>query len=155
MTTQKTRRRRRPKFILLAVQGAAILVGALLLTLGLLGFVPGATTNIADLRWLDHDSGAALFGIFTVSVLHNLLHITLGVAGLILARSYALARAYLLGGGALLLGLWVYGLVDGGRMPDSWLHFGFGVAMIILGLTLASARVPTGAGGEELATEAE
>jgi hypothetical protein len=33
---------------------------------------------------------------------------------------------------------------------DNWLHLGIGVTMIVLALTLAGARVPTGSGGEIL-----
>lgn len=154
MTTQKHSRRKRPTFTLLAVQCAAILIGSLLLALGVLGFVPGITTNTESLSWLDHQSSAAVFGVFAVSVLHNLFHIGVGLAGLVFARTYARARTYLLVGGATFLGLWVYLLIGGhsADTSDMWLHFGLGVAMVILAVTLAGARVPTGAGGEELPT---
>ena len=33
---------------------------------------------------------------------------------------------------------------------DNWLHLGVGVTMVVLALTLAGAREPTGAGGEIL-----
>ena len=46
MTTQITRRFRRP-FVLLAVQCGAIGVGSVLLLVGVLGFVPGSTTNVS------------------------------------------------------------------------------------------------------------
>ena len=114
------------------------------------------------MRWAGHQSGAALFGVFQVSVLHNLFHLLMGVAGLALARSYARSRAYLLGGGVVFLALWIYGLTTRPDGPanilpvssaDNWLHFGLGLAMIILALTLAGARVPTGARGEVLPTE--
>ena len=36
---------------------------------------------------------------------------------------------------------------------DDWLHFGIGVVMVILGLTLGATRVPTGADGEILVPE--
>ena len=80
----------------------------------------------------------------------------------VLARTYARSRAYLLGGGVVFLGLWLYGLLTAPDGPadilpvngaDTWLHFGLGVAMVILALTLAGARVPTGARGEVLPTE--
>jgi hypothetical protein len=162
MTTQKSSRLKRPSFRLLAVQCAAILIGSVLLAIGVLGFIPGITTNIASMRWAGRQSGAALFGVFQVSVVHNLFHVLIGLAGLALARTYARSRAYLLGGGAVFLGLWIYGLLTapGSRanvLPvntaDTWLHFGLGVAMVILAVTLAGARVPTGARGEELPTE--
>ena len=73
-----------------------------------------------------------------------------------MARSYGRSRTYLLAGGALLLGLWLRALITGplvsGESADAWLHFGTGLAMVILALTLAGSRVPTGARGEELPT---
>lgn len=162
MTSRNSSRLKRPNFTLLAVQCAAILVASVLLALGVLGFVPGITTNIHSMHWLGHQSGAALFGVFQVSVLHNMFHLAMGVAGLSLARSYARSRAYLLVGGLVFLGLWIGGLlirpdsadnVIGDNTPDIWLHFGLGLAMIILALTLAGTRVPTGARGEILPTE--
>ncbi len=164
MTTQKSSRLKRPSFTLLAVQCAAILVGSVLLAMGILGFIPGVTTDIDSMRWAGHQSGAALFGVFQVSVVLNLFHVLMGIAGLVLARSYARSRTYLLGGGVVFLGLWIHGLVTAPDGPanilpvngaDTWLHFGFGVAMVILALTLAGARVPTGARGEVLPTEME
>jgi len=162
MTTHKSKRLKRPRFTFLAVKIAAILVASILLAMGVLGFVPGVTTHLDTMDPIGKQSGAALFGVFQVSLVHNLFHVAMGVAGLVLARTYARSRAYLLGGGVVFLGLWLYGLLTGPGhgvdvMPmnsaDTWLHFGLGVAMVILALTLAGARVPTGARGEELPTE--
>ena len=149
----------RPYKGLLAVQSAAILVAAIFLILGILGFTPGVTDHHEALRPLSPQSGALLFGTFQVSMLQNFIHLALGIAGLLLARSFAAARLYLLLGGLLCLGLWLYGLLIAPQSAanvaafndaDNWLHFGFGVAMIVLGLTLAGTRVPTGARGEVL-----
>jgi hypothetical protein len=136
----------------MAVQGAAVMVAAAFLIVGVLGFIPGVTTHHDQLQWLGHHSGAQLFGVFAVSGLHNLVHMAFGAAGLALARTYAMARAYFLIGGLVYLGLWVYGLViDHGSSSnfvpvnnaDNWLHFGLGVGMVILGVTLAGQHDPT------------
>jgi hypothetical protein len=83
--------------------------------------------------------------VFHVSVLHNLVHLLFGVAGLALARTPGGARAYLVGGGAVYLVLWLYGLlVDDGsaadfvplNAADDWLHLGLGLGMVALGLSL-------------------
>lgn len=155
MTTGHPRRVKRPNFTFLAVQAAAILVGSLLLGIGVLGFVPGLTTDVSAMQWTASRSGASLFGVFRVSVLLNMFHILVGLCGLLVARSYARSRAYLLAAGALFLALWSYELflAHHHQIADGWLHFGFGVAMIVLALTLAGARVPTGAAGEPLPTE--
>ena len=65
----------------MAVQGAAVLVAAAFLVIGVLGFVPGVTTHLDQLQWAGHHSGAELFGVFEVSVLHNLMHLAFGVIG--------------------------------------------------------------------------
>jgi len=152
-------RKLRQRIGLLAVQGAAVLVAAAFLAVAIAGFTPGLTTHLDRLQWLGHHSESQLFGVFQVSVVHNLLHLAFGVAGLLLAGTYARARAFLIGGGLIYLGLWLYGLLadlSGPRniLPlnnaDNWLHFSIGVVMVLLGLTLAGARVPTGVGGEPL-----
>ena len=128
----------------------ATLVGATFLLVGILGFIPGITTHYSDLSGAGNGSGAKLIGIFQVSVLHNVVHLLFGIAGLAMARSYAGARSFLIGGGVIYLVLWVYGLVidkgsDANFVPlntaDDWLHFVLGVAMLGLGLLL-SRREP-------------
>jgi hypothetical protein len=140
----------RPK--VMAVQGAAVLIAAAFLVIGVLGFIPVATTHLDQLQWTGHQTGAKLFGIFAVSGLHNIVHLASGVIGFIFARTYAASRAYLLGGGLAYCALWLYGLfMNQGSalniMPldnaDNWLHFGLGVGMLLLGVTLAGQHDPT------------
>jgi len=131
------------------VQKAALLVGIAFLAVGILGFIPGITSNYDDMTFASHDSEAELFGIFQVSVLHNIVHLLFGVLGIAAARRIAASRTYLIAGGVIYLALWVYGLVierdsDANFVPvnkaDDWLHFGLGVAMILLGLILTHDR---------------
>jgi len=132
------------------VQRAATLVGAVFLVVGIAGFIPGITTNLYDgLDFAGHDGDAELLGIFQVSVLHNLVHLLFGVAGLVGARTWSGARTFLVGGGAIYLVLWIYGLVidkDAGanfvplNTADDWLHFVLGLGMIGLGLALGRER---------------
>ncbi|SEL00988.1 DUF4383 domain-containing protein [Rhodococcus maanshanensis] len=127
------------------IQVAALVVGLVFLAVGILGFVPGITTNYDELEFAGHESGAALFGTFSVSVLHNVVHLLFGVAGIAMARTAAAARLYLVGGGVIYLVLWVYGLVvdqhsTANFIPvnsaDNWLHLGLGAAMVAVGLVL-------------------
>lgn len=135
----------------MAVQGAALLIACVFLTVGLLGFIPGVTTDYGLLQWAGHQPGAKLFGVFAVSGVHNVVHLAFGGVGLMLTRTYAAARAYLLGGGLAYLALWMAGIfIDQSRAnfgpvngADHWLHFGLGPAMVVLGLTLAGQRDPT------------
>jgi Domain of unknown function (DUF4383) len=129
----------------LTLHNTALAIGGVFLLFGILGFIPGITTNYGAMYLAGPDSGALLLGVFQVSVLHNVVHLLFGVAGIAMARNDRLARAYLLGGGAVYLLLWIYGLVvdmnaDANFVPfnyaDNWLHLLLGVAMIGLGAWL-------------------
>lgn len=131
------------------MQKAATVVALAFLLVGILGFVPGITTDYAQMELAGHESGAKLLGIFQVSILHNIVHLLFGVAGLALARSWSGARSFLIGGGVVYLVLWVYGLVVGENeaanfVPlndaDDWLHLVLGVAMAGMGLALSKER---------------
>ena len=137
--TSSTSVQRRP------VQLAALAVGIVFLLVGILGFIPGVTSDFDTLTFAGHHSEAKLLGIFQVSVLHNIVHLLFGVVGIAMARAGATARGYLIGGGVVYLVLWLYGLVidhDSAanfvpvNTADNWLHLGLGVAMIVLGVIL-------------------
>jgi hypothetical protein len=148
---------------MVAVQGAAVAVAAVFLALAVAGFIPGLTTQLDQMTWLgarNGSTGGRLFGMFEVSITHNLMHLGFGVAGLLMARTFRGSRRYLIAGGLFYLGLWLYGLLDDNSrntLPlngsDNWLHFTIGVVMVVLGLTLAATKVPTGAEGEILIPE--
>ena len=128
-----------------SAQTAALVVGAVFLVVGVLGFIPGITTDYGDMTFAGHDSGAQLLGIFEVSVLHNIVHLLFGVAGLALSRTVSGSINFLIGGGIIYLVLWLYGLlVDEGSSAnfvpvndaDDWLHLLLGIGMLALGLAL-------------------
>jgi uncharacterized protein DUF4383 len=123
----------------------ATAVGAVFLLVGVLGFIPGITTHYSDLSFAGHHSEAKLIGLFQVSVLHNVVHLLFGVAGLAMGRDARTAKTFLVLGGAIYLVLWLYGLVidkssSANFVPlnsaDDWLHFVLGVGMVALGLLL-------------------
>ncbi|MGF9664258.1 DUF4383 domain-containing protein [Arthrobacter crystallopoietes] len=137
------------------VQKAALAVGIVFLLVGILGFIPGITTNYDQLAGAGHESEAMLLGIFQVSVLHNIVHLLFGIAGIALARTISGARNYLIWGGAVYLVLWLYGMFIDHESPanfvplntaDNWLHFLLGVGMLALGLLLTRDRVDRRAG---------
>lgn len=128
-----------------ALQKAASAVAAVFLLVGVLGFVPGVTTDYDSTTFAGTESEALLLGIFQVSVLHNVVHLLFGVAGFALARSWSGARSFLIGGGAVYLVLWVYGLaidLQGAanfvpvNNADNWLHLALGLGMVLLGAAL-------------------
>jgi arginine exporter protein ArgO len=128
---------------------AARLVGAVFVLVGILGFIPGVTTDFDEMTFAGHESGAHLLGIFQVSILHNIVHLLFGVVGLAAARSALNARRYLIVGGAIYLVLWLYGLLVGQESSinfvpvndaDDWLHLLLGVGMVALGFALGRSR---------------
>ena len=128
------------------LQNVAWLTGVVFLLVGILGFIPGITSNYGDMSFAGHNSDAELLGIFQVSILHNIVHILFGIAGLAMARTWDGARTYLVGGGVIYLVLWIYGLVVGPESganfvpvntADDWLHFILGVGMIGAGVLLS------------------
>jgi hypothetical protein len=143
MATQQSGRRTASRWA--PVQIAALVVGAAFLLTGILGFIPGITTNYDMLSFAGHHSGAKLLGVFDVSVLHNAVHLAFGVAGLALARTFGGARAFLLGSGAIYLALTLFGLLIDHDSPanfvpvnaaDNWLHLVLAIGMLALGAML-------------------
>jgi hypothetical protein len=127
-----------------AIQKAAMVVGAVFLLVGILGFIPGITDD-APGSFAGEDSDGSLFGVFQTSVLHNLVHVLFGVVGLLLSRTWEGSRNFLIGGGVAYLGLWLIGLLGGmDWLPaddsDDWLHLALGAGMIALGVLLRGRR---------------
>lgn len=120
-------------------------MGAMFLLVGVLGFVPGVTTEYDGMTFAGHESTAMLLGVFHVSVLHNIVHLLFGVAGLVMSRTVSGASGFLVGGGIVYAVLWLYGLLidetsAANFVPlnnaDDWLHFVLAAGMIALGLVL-------------------
>jgi hypothetical protein len=129
-----------------SLQTVTLLYSAVFLLAGILGFIPGITSNYDELKFAGSDSDAELLGLFQVSILHNIVHVLFGLAGLALARTWDGARLYLIGGGVIYLVLWLYGLLvdqgsDANFVPmntaDDWLHLALGVTMILAGYVLS------------------
>jgi hypothetical protein len=130
---------------------AATVVAAVFLVVGIAGFIPGLTTNYDGMTFAGHESTAMLFGVFNVSILHNIVHLLFGVVGLVMARTVSGAVAFLIGGGVVYAVLWIYGLVidhDSAanfvpvNAADNWLHLILAIGMIGLGVALR--RAPAG-----------
>lgn len=135
------------------IQVAATVVGAVFLLVGILGFVPGVTQHLSNIKFAGHDSPAKLLGLFKVSILHNIVHILFGIAGLIAARTFNASRSYFLAGGVIYLVLTLYGaVIDQAKSinfvpintADNYLHLILGLAMlgigVALGRSVATAR---------------
>lgn len=60
------------------IQKATIGFGAVYVLIGILGFIPGITTDVADPGPVPMEG--ELLGIFAVNLIHNLAHIGIGLA---------------------------------------------------------------------------
>lgn len=137
---------------LTVIQKMARVVAVVFILVGVLGFVPGVTSDVGNMTFASHHSPALLLGLFQVSILHNLVHLLFGVAGLVLSRTIRGARGYLAGGGIVYLLLFVYGLVipstsAANFLPlnnaDNLLHLGLGLGLVALSLTRTRRGDPT------------
>ena len=133
------------------IQSVALLVGVVFLVVGILGFIPGITSNYDQLKFAGHNSDAQLLGIFDTSILHNIVHLLYGLAGIALARTIDGARTFLVGGGLVYLVLFVYGAIWHGEAGSNWipvnwaddiLHLALGAGMVIVGIVLSRGVLP-------------
>jgi uncharacterized protein DUF4383 len=93
-------------------QMLALAFGAIYLLVGVVGFFVTGFGN-----FFAHDTNQTLLG-FEINGMHNVVHIVIGVAGLLLARTLAGARTY---GWLLAIGYgaaFVYGLIAIGKPWD-------------------------------------
>lgn len=120
-------------------QTLAMVFGLAFLGAGILGFIPGITSNYDDMKFAGNESGAELLGIFQVSILHNIVHLLFGVAGLAFARTVDGAKTYLLGSGIIYVVLFLYGvLVSSGseanfvpaNSADDFLHLALAIGLL-------------------------
>jgi len=129
------------------VQSLTLIFGIVFLAVGILGFIPGLTTHYGDMSFAGDDSASELLGVFQVSILHNIVHLLFGVAGLSLAKTWEGSRNFLIGGGVIYLLLWLLGLANGAdwipaNNADDWLHLALGVTMIGGGILTTRGRAP-------------
>jgi hypothetical protein len=124
------------------IHAFAATMGLAFLLIGIVGFIPGITTHYGQLGLKGPDSHAELFGLFEVSVLHNVAHLLFGV-GVIAAARVSWSRIYLVGGGLAYLALTAYGAVadrasNANFLPfnraDNILHLVLSLLMIALGV---------------------
>jgi hypothetical protein len=123
------------------LQTAALLVGVVFVIVGIAGFIPGITRD-APGDFMGENSPASLLHVFQTGILHDLVHLLLGVAGIVLSRTWDGARNYLIGGGLVYLLLWLIGMFSAmdwlpADVSDHWLHFVLGLGMVALGFILS------------------
>jgi hypothetical protein len=116
----------------MSVRTFAIVFGVIYLAVGILGFVPALRSMPAEAPDLTVTAGYGyLLGLFPINVLHNLVHILIGIWGIVAYRTFPSARVYARGLAIIYGVLTVFGLIPGlntlfGLTPlfghDIWLH---------------------------------
>lgn len=117
--------------------------GIVLTLVGILGFVPGVTTN--DM----------LLGIFMVGGLHNIIHLVTGLAALAAAMGYFAPKLFFQIFGVIYGVVTILGFVTGGallfstNMADNLLHLVIAAAALYSGFMMkesATAPAPSSMG---------
>jgi hypothetical protein len=111
----------------------ALIIGIIFLLVGLMGFIPGIVQPPAagEPVPLVNTLYGYLLGIFPVNILHSIVHLIVGVLGIVSYRSYDGARNFSRGLAIFYALLAIMGLIPGlnttfGLIPifgnDVWLH---------------------------------
>lgn len=122
----------RKEICIMSVRAFAMVFGVIYLAVGLLGFVPALRSLPADAPELTVTSGYGyLLGLFPINVLHNLVHVAIGIWGIAAYRTLPASRIYARGLAVIYGVLTVFGLIPilntlFGLTPlfghDVWLH---------------------------------
>ena len=125
----------------------ALVFGAVLVLAGILGFFYEPEFSS------DKSVRDAVLGILDVNGWHNVVHLASGLVGLAVAGSYAKARLYALGFGAIYIVVTILGFIygDGSEIfdiipintEDNILHLLIGVAGIGAGMATPAEPAPT------------
>jgi hypothetical protein len=117
-------------------QLVALVFGIVFILVAVLGFItPGGLS-------MGTEHAPMLLGMFAVNLLHNVVHLLFGLAGVAAARSFAGARSYCRAVGVIYLVLAGLGLVAPttfGLIPiggsDIYLHLVLGLVLAAVGFT--------------------
>jgi hypothetical protein len=128
-------------------QMAALAVGAIYTLIGVIGFFVTGFDDFAA------DTGDSMLG-FMINPLHNVVHLLIGIAGLLLGRTLAGTRTY---GWLLAVGYgaaFVYGLFAVGKDWDflalNWADNILHLVTALLGAAIALGPVRTGVGDRRI-----
>ncbi len=132
----------------------ALILGIVYALVGILGFIPGLTNPPpAGSPVLSVDgSYGLLLGLFPVNVLHNIVHLLVGLAGIAAYASFQASKTYARVVFVIFALLTVLGLIPGGDTTfgliplygnDIWLHALTALVSGYFGFVAEERRVPT------------
>lgn len=120
----------------------ALILGIVYLLVGVLGLIPSLITSVVHDGVAINTLEGNLLGIFPVNIVHTLVHLIIGIWGIMAYRSYDASRTFAKVVGVLFLILFLMGVVPGlntmfGMAPlmgaDVWLHLLTGLAGVYFG----------------------
>lgn len=111
---------------------AALILGIIYVLIGILGFIPGILAEPPASPSVTVDTlYGLLLGIFPVNLLHTIVHLITGVAGVLAYRTFSASRTFFKALAIVFAVLTIMGLIPGlnttfGLIPlfgnDIWLH---------------------------------
>lgn len=141
------------------IRNFALAAGIVFLAVGILGFVPGLVQPMQTEYDMVVDANhGMLFGLFPVNLLHNLVHIAIGIWGIAAYRSLTNSRWFAQGLAVFYAVLAILGLIPAtqtlfGLVPlhghDVWLHALTAVVAAYFGwVAQPETGAPTGLPGQ-------
>lgn len=124
----------------------ALIFGIIYLLVGIFGLIPGLITPPPSPVSINVLNGN-LFGAFPVNIVHTLVHLVIGLWGILAYRSFDASRGFARAAGVIFIVLFIFGLIPGlnvlfGLAPlygaDIWLHLVSGIIALYFGLTARS-----------------
>ena len=128
----------------MAVRYFALIFGIIYLLVGILGLIPGLVAPPPPVGVTVNVLSGFLLGLFPVNIVHTLVHLIVGLWGILAYRSFDASRTYARTIGVVLIIFFVIGLIPGlnvlfGLVPlfgtDVWLHLVSGIIALYFGLT--------------------
>jgi hypothetical protein len=118
----------------------ALVLGIVYTLVGLAGFVPGLGSERTEPHLTVEANYQNVLGLFPVNVLHNLVHLAVGILGVLAFATFAAARTYARGLAIFYALLAVMGLIDAANLNTTFdLIPIFGHAVWLHALTAAAA----------------
>lgn len=124
----------------------ALVFGIIYLLIGILGLIPGLLTPASPVAV--NVLNGNLFGLFPVNIIHTIVHIIIGIWGILAYRTFSASRTYGRVVGVIFIILFIFGLIPVlnvlfGLIPlygaDVWLHLISGIVALYFGLTASTA----------------